>query len=327
MLKSSGVISVFVSLAMLMAASSFFGQKSDTPLSVDVASAATVTMVNTLCETDESPCLANINIDGKIIAMDVEDYIICVVAGEVSPDYSPEALKAQAVAARTYLYRKLDCGGCAHGGDICTSYAHCQAYKSREDMQKEWGSHYDEYYASIYEAVSSTKNLIITYNSKPISALYHSSSVGKTEDCASVFGDDLPYLVSVDTELNESDSDYSKTVVFGKNDFTEKLNSYFNCDIDDISFDIVEKTPSGRVAYVAVDGKSYAGTEIRAALGLRSTDFTYAVSNNSISITTYGYGHGVGMSQHGAQLMALEGCSFEEILLHYYPLTKIEARR
>ncbi len=274
-----------------------------------------------------TPCSKqiNVNINGAVTPMDSEEYIMCVVAGEVSPNYAPEALKAQAVAARTYLYYKMSNGGCANGGDICADYAHCQAFKSNEQMISQWGSKYDIYYSAIKQAVTETSGEIVKYDGMPICALYHSSSVGKTEDCISVFGGNRPYLVSVDSPLEKSDGEYAKTVTFSRSEFIKKINDYFDIDIDKIDVKLGTHTAAGRVATVIIGGQSFKATKLRLALGLRSTDFTFENNGDSITFTTYGYGHGVGMSQHGAQAMAENGSTYKEILTHYYTGTVVEA--
>lgn len=259
-----------------------------------------------------------VNVNGEIIKTDMEEYITCVVAGEVSPTYNVEALKSQAVAARTYLIYKKENGGCAKGGDICTDYKHCQAYKDYSTMQSQWGSKYETYLGAIEKAVSETSGEILTYEDMPICALYHSSSVGRTEDCVSVFGGNRPYLVSVTSPLNTSDSEYTKDVTFSKEEFTEKIKSSFSINIDGFDIKIISYTDAGRVSTVKIGEKTVKATALRTALSLRSTDFTFTVNGDKITFTQKGYGHGVGMSQHGAQSLAESGKNYREILLHYY---------
>ncbi len=275
-------------------------------------------------EDAEKDVTVKVNIDGTLSEMELEEYIVQVVAGEVYPTYEPEALKAQAVAARTYLWYKKTNGGCTKGGDICTDYAHCQAFKSVEKMKSQWGQSFEKYFNAISKAVSDTRGEIITYNSKPICALYHSSSVGATEDCVSVFGGNHPYLVSVSSPMTESDSEYVKTVEFSKEEFLEKINQAFSLKLDKIDISIESYTATGRVATVKIGETTVKATKLRSALGLRSTDFTFENKNDRITFTAKGYGHGVGMSQHGAQLMAKDNASYKEILSHYYSHTKIE---
>lgn len=260
-----------------------------------------------------------VNVNGEIGKMELEDYITCVVAGEVSPTYSEEALKAQAVAARTYLIYKKENGGCTKGGDICTDYKHCQAYKDYTAMQSQWGNKYETYLSAIRNAVDATSGEILTYEDMPICALYHSSSVGRTEDCVSVFGGNRPYLVSVTSPLNSSDSEYTKDVTFTKEEFLSKIrNSFSDINIDGFDIKIISYTDAGRVSTVKIGDKTVKATALRTALSLRSTDFTFKAENGKITFTQRGYGHGVGMSQHGAQSLAESGKNYREILLHYY---------
>ena len=264
-----------------------------------------------------------VNIDGEITEMDMEEYLVSVVAGEVYPSYHNEALKAQAVAARTYLVYKMEKGGCANGGDICTESAHCQAYKSEEDMRSGWGKKYDEYYNKIKTAVYETKGEIILYDDKPINALYHSSSVGQTEDCVAVFGGNYPYLKSVSSTVSKNNSEYEKEVTFTKKEFLEKVKKSFEIDMENIDVKIISHTASGRVSTLKIGEKSVKATALRKCLGLRSTDFTIENEGDKITFIMKGFGHGVGLSQVGAEEMAQEGKTYKEILTHYYTGTEI----
>ena len=261
-------------------------------------------------------------LDGKIEKMSENDYLICVLAGEISPKSNIEALKAQAVAARTYLYNKILHGGCVNGdGDICADYKHCQAFKAIEDMRAGWGASFDEYFNKILLAVEQTESEVILYNQKPINALYHSSSEGKTEDCVSVFGGNYPYLVSVaSTEAVSED----KTVTFSKQEFLQKVNTSFGLSLSKIEIKILSYTNSGRVSTVMLGDKEIKATALRSCLGLRSTDFTFLIDENGITFSTFGYGHGVGMSQAGAKQMAQDGKDYKEILTHYYSGVSID---
>lgn len=272
----------------------------------------------------ESGQTVKVNMGQQITEMDMEEYIINVVAGEVYPTYEPEALKAQAVAARTYLMYKILGGGCANGGDICTESTHCQAYKTNEKMLSQWGENYEKYYTAIKDAVQKTKGEIVKYDNKPICALYHSSSVGKTEDCVSVFGSNHPYLKSVSSIVGEDNSEYSKDMTFTKQEFIEKVNKAFSLELTEISIKIISYTSAGRVSTLKLGEKSVKATALRKALGLRSTDFVFEKTNDEITFTMKGYGHGVGLSQVGAQEMAKAGKTYKEILTHYYTGTTVE---
>lgn len=270
----------------------------------------------------ESSKKINVNHNGNIISMDMEEYLINVVAGEVYPTFLKEAVKAQAVAARTYLVYKMENGGCTGGGDICTLSTHCQAYKTDEDMVSSWGENYKEYYSKIKDAVYSTKGEIITHQNKPICALYHSSSYGKTEDSVAVFGGTQPYLTSVSSPVSEDVKEVSQS--FSKADFLNKVNEAFSLNLNEINIKIISYTSAGRVSTVKLGEKSVKATALRKALGLRSTDFTFEISNEGITFHTKGYGHGVGLSQFGANELAKNGKTYKEILTHYYTGTNIQ---
>ncbi len=264
----------------------------------------------------------NVNHNGNIISMDMEEYLINVVAGEVYPTFLKEAVKAQAGAARTYLVYKMENGGCAGGGDICTMSNHCQAYKTNEDMVKNWGEDYEKYYSKIKDAVYSTKGEIITYQNNPICALYHSSSYGKTEDSVAVFGGTQPYLTSVSSPVSQDIKTVSQS--FLKADFLEKINKAFSLNLTEIKIKIISYTSAGRVSTLKLGEKSVKATALRKALGLRSTDFTFEILNEGITFYTKGYGHGVGLSQFGANELAKNGKTYKEILTHYYTGTNIQ---
>lgn len=264
-----------------------------------------------------------VNIDGEITEMDMEEYLISVVAGEVYPNYHNEALKAQAVAARTYLVYKMQKGGCSKGGDICTESAHCQAYKTKEKMVSGWGENYEEYYNKIKNAVYATEGEIVLYDNEPINALYHSASVGQTEDCVAVFGGSYPYLKSVSSTVSQKNSEYEKEVTFTKKEFLEKIKESFNVDIDKIDIKIISHTSSGRVSTLKIGEKSVKATALRKCLGLRSTDFTFQNEGDKITFVMKGFGHGVGLSQVGAEELAQSGKTYKEILTHYYTDTEV----
>lgn len=270
----------------------------------------------------ETPLKINVFHQEQSVIMDMEDYIIGVVAGEIYLNFSIEAIKAQAVAARTYLIYKMNNGGCAGGGDICTKSNHCQSYKTQEEMQKSWGNDYEKYFNIIKNAVYSTKGEIITYNNEPICALYHSESYGKTEDSISVFGGNEPYLSSVSSPTKETCEPVVET--FSKTEFLNKVNQAFSLNLKEINLKITSYTSSGRVSTLKLGQTSVKATELRKTLSLRSTDFTFEISDESITFYTKGYGHGVGLSQWGANEMAKQGKTYKEILTHYYTGTVIQ---
>ena len=261
-------------------------------------------------------------LDGMITDMPLEEYLIGVVAAEMPASYEPEALKAQAVAARTYTLYKRDHGGCsAHpGADICTNSGHCQAYVTEEEMKKNWGGKKVEYLSKITDAVTSTSGQIIYYNGEEIQVFYHASSGGHTEDSENVYSQALPYLRSVDSEGEEDSSHYYGEITVSVSDFKKKMEAFS----PGLSFDGVPLTgditrfESGRVESIEIGNQSFTGREIREVFSLNSANFTIDRSADGITFHTVGFGHGVGMSQTGANAMAKQGADYIEILTHYF---------
>ncbi len=311
-------VAFFVAFTMLIIGASY-NKNYDSDIIIENISSSPGLQFNEISETQK----IKVNVQGEIKEMDMEEYLISVVAGEVYPSYNIEALKAQAVAARTYLVYKMEKGGCSNGGDICTESAHCQAYKSSEKMLSGWGEKYDEYYNKIKSAVYETKGEIVLYDNKPINALYHSTSVDKTEDCVAVFGGTYPYLKSVSSTVSTNNSEYEKEITFTKKEFLDKIKKSFNVDMDKIDIKIISYTASGRVSTLKLGEKSVKATALRKCLGLRSTDFTFENEGDKITFVMKGFGHGVGLSQVGAQEMAEQGKKYKEILTHYYTDTEI----
>lgn len=250
----------------------------------------------------------------RIEELKVEDYLIGVLAAEMPASFEEEALKAQAVASRTYAMYKI-----LHNEnedyDILTNVTH-QEYISKEEMQKKWNNNYSFYLNKISNAVKETKDEVMFYGNEIIEAFYFSMSNGATEDAQSVFQQELPYIKATTSSWdNESLNNFKVTTTFTKDKFCEslKLGECKTIDIDNINY-----SASHRVNTIMINDKKFLGTEVRSLLILRSTDFEIDVDNNEINITTKGYGHGVGMSQYGANGMAKEGYNYKEILKHYY---------
>lgn len=241
----------------------------------------------------------DVKIDEKL-----ENYVIGVVAGEMPINFPHEALKAQAVAARTYALRQIKTNPDIDYDDIA------QAYISIETMKKRWGNNFDENYEKIRTNVYATAGQILEYNNEPILAAFCSTTNGYTEECRNVWTQDLPYLSSVRSEGDEYSPYFSDSVVLSKSRFNEIFGG--------TDTNIVEKTEAGYVKSVNINGKKYSGSYIRKILGLKSTSFDINCNNDNIIISTKGYGHGVGMSQYGACYMANGGKSYKEILEHYY---------
>lgn len=246
------------------------------------------------------------------INIELEEYIIGVVAGEMPALFELEALKAQAIASRTYLINHLQ------NNKTITDTIDDQVYINKEDMQIKWQDKYDEYYNKISKAVNLTKGLIMYYKNEPIKAYYFSRSNGYTESSLNVFNEQKEYLNIVESPFDE---DNSHTMTISKTELCEKLNISCNS----ISINNIIKDKSNRISKITINNKEFTGIEIRQKLSLRSTDFTFNVLDNNIEIITKGYGHGVGMSQYGANSMAKEGYTYEEILKYYYQNIKIDS--
>lgn len=267
---------------------------------------------------------------GTTYSLPLEEYVLRVTAAEMPASFSLEALKAQAVAARTYTVRKM-ADPCGKGGaDVCTLSSCCQAYKSEAELNEIWGENAEMYFEKLRSAVNATRSLILTYDGEPIEALFHSSSGGMTENASDVFGGDAPYLKSVLSPNEEGSAHYRNTVSFTRKQFASAVNAAIGgAELDEnrleAQLEILERSESGRVKAMRVGSTTITGRELRSALGLNSTAFTIEFGESRVKVTTLGYGHGVGMSQYGADAMAQRGADFEEILLHYYSGAEIES--
>ena len=253
----------------------------------------------------------------EITNINLEDYIIGVVAAEMPASFELEALKAQAVAARTFAMYKKETRNLDY--DLIKGVKD-QAYKDNKTLLAQWKVNFFTNYLKIRQAVEETQGQVLTYNGEVINAFYFSMSNGYTENCELVFAQDLPYLNSVSSKWdNESLNNYSYTINFSKEDFCSSLG--ITCD--SVEIQDITKSDSNRVLTITINNQTFKGTEMRSKLGLRSTDFDIVMNELGVMITTRGYGHGVGMSQYGANGMAKEGYSYEEIVKYYYQNTEI----
>lgn len=253
--------------------------------------------------------------------MDLEEYVRGVVLAEMPASFENEALKAQAVAARTYTLRVLSMGGRHTPGAICIDSYCCQAYISDADFLLETGTSLD--WEKVKQAVEDTAGMVLTYNGKLIDATYFSCSGGRTEDAAAVWGSDVPYLQAVDSPGEEGASVYENEKYFSAAEFAQRLGRILD-GTPDQWFGQVTKTDGNGVATMVIGGITYTGTQLRSLLGLRSTAFTVAADAKGITLITKGYGHRVGMSQYGAEAMAVQGSNYQQILAHYYRGTVID---
>ena len=249
---------------------------------------------------------------GEIKNIELEDYIVGVVAGEMPASFNEEALKAQAIASRTYAMYKIKNSNGTY--DLVTDKTN-QVYITEDKMKNLWQENFDYYFEKIKKAVYDTKDLIMTYNGNVILSMYFARSNGKTEDAISVFGSNEEYLKSVDSPEESLTSE----ITIGKDEFCNKLS--ISCNTINISN--VLKSKTGRINSLNINGRTFKGTEIRTLFDLKSTDFDIII-DSEIKFVTKGYGHGVGMSQYGANKLAQDGKNYEEILKHYYQNINIE---
>lgn len=262
---------------------------------------------------------------GQIEEIKLDEYLYGVVSAEMPANFELEALKAQAVVARTYtIYKIINDGHKHEGANICDNSACCQAWITKEDRLARWEENVRESnWNKIVEAVNSTQGKIITYGGLPINAFFHSNSGGATETTANVWGGTgYPYLQSVETSGEDTYSQYSSEVTLTKQNFIDKIKEkHSNFEIDfaqEDSIKILEYTDGNRVKKIKIGNLEFSGVEVRTLLGLKSANFTVTIEGENIKFQVKGYGHGVGMSQTGADSMAKSGSNYEEIIKHFY---------
>jgi stage II sporulation protein D len=252
----------------------------------------------------------------KVENMPIEDYVAGVIAAEMPANFEMEALKAQALTARTFVVKRMLAGEELPNKANVTDTIDNQVYKSDAELKKLWGKDYDWKMKRIQEAVKATAGQVLTYKGEPITASFFSTSNGYTENSEDYWGSPYPYLRSVDSPWDKDAPKFTFEQTFSVADFQKRLGVQVlnNGTVGKIT----ERTSGQRVKTVDFNGKKLSGKDIREKLNLRSSDFTWKQQGNNIIITTKGFGHGVGMSQYGANGMAKEGKSYKEILAHYY---------
>lgn len=261
---------------------------------------------------------------GEVEEFDMDTYLLGVVCSEMPASYEEEALKAQAVVARTYTVYLIQNGGKHDGADVCDDSNCCEAWITKEARFERWDEDKrEEYWNKIEEAVNSTKGKVIKYNGEIIKAFFHSNSGGKTENVSVVWGGaDLPYLQSVETSGEDAYLQYASELEISKTDFETKIKEKypdFEIDYNDINcIEVKEFTDGNRVKTIKIGNKELSGVEVRTLLGLRSAHFTYEINRDNIKFSVIGYGHGVGMSQTGADSLAKQGYNYEDIIKHFY---------
>ncbi|MBR5285122.1 MAG: stage II sporulation protein D, partial [Clostridia bacterium] len=274
--------------------------------------------------------------EGEVVELDLHTYLCGVVAAEMPASFPEAALEAQAVAARTYSLYQLglyDNGKAIpeshQGAQLCSDYTHCKAYTDLAAKSGDlWGANAAYYRDRITRAVERTDGRIATYEGEPIAAVFHSTSSERTESALAVWGNDTPYLVSVESPGGEASPRWQGEVVLSTAEVKEKLlgkwtDMMLDCEPQEW-FKASERSEAGGIITVAVGGVRVKGTELRTLLGLNSTNFTMKVEGDQICFSTTGYGHGVGMSQYGAKALAEEGKTCDEIIKWYYTGVEVE---
>ncbi|GAB3045050.1 stage II sporulation protein D [Virgibacillus ainsalahensis] len=255
------------------------------------------------------------NTSDTVENVDLESYVAGVVASEMNANFEMEALKAQSLAARTYIVNHVLYQDKEGSFDVTDTVQH-QVYKNEEELKEQWGSDFPEKMNKIKKAVAATEGEIITYNDAPISVAFFSTSNGYTENSEDYWDNELPYLRSVESPWDEASPKFLDQETFSIGEVEKALE----VDLPHETAVAMEltRTESKRVRELGIGGNSFSGREVREKLGLRSSDFTIEQKNEHLIFTTKGYGHGIGMSQYGAEGMAKEGKNYQEIVNYYY---------
>lgn len=267
-------------------------------------------------EIEENKTYITLYRKNNTLTLELEEYIVGVVGAEMPASFNKEALKAQAVLARTYALKSIK------NNTRLTDSSSKQNYKSVDELRSMWNASFDTYYQKVLSAVNETKGMVLTYNGDLIEAVYHSTSNGKTEDAVNVWGNSFPYLVSVESNYDNTNPSFLKDQFISYAEISNKLSMNININTN---FEILSKTSGDRVEVIKINDVSYSGVEVRSLLGLRSADFSIIKNENGVVFQTKGYGHGVGMSQYGANGMAKNGYNYSQILSHYYPKTTLKS--
>ncbi len=270
--------------------------------------------------------------EDRVEQMDMSQYLKEVVGAEMPAEFSDEALKAQAVAARTYLCSKIKNAADApehKGAPVCTDYSHCKAWLRESDRREAWEENKrDEYWSKISHAVEETAGEVITYEGEPISAVFHSTSSGKTENAGDVWQKDVPYLKSVESRGDELSPKFYSEFSCTKEEFCALAESNIdNTDWNYGLFSDIVRSEAGGIMKIKVGGVEIKGTQLRQIFGLRSTNAEISEADGMVTMKVKGYGHGVGMSQYGADFMGSNGSGYKDILKYYYTGVEIERLR
>lgn len=258
----------------------------------------------------------------EILTLSPLEYIKGAVAAEMPMSYHTEAVKAQAVASHSFALHRVEnkLSEFSEGVYLSTSPSSCQGYKSEADRREMWGEQFDTYEKKLTDAVSAVIDDVLLYEDKPILAMFHAVSGGATEACADIFGVSYPYLTSAESASDELSADFLSEKTFTPDEMKTALSPLTSTLSDDPAgwFGAPSRTSSGAVTDIPLGEGSVTGAQLRNALSLPSLNFTVTFSENTFTVRSKGFGHGVGMSQYGADFLARQGSTYEQILLHYY---------
>ncbi len=251
----------------------------------------------------------------ETVKLTMTEYLIGIVSAEISPLYEEEAIKAQIIAAHTYALYKEE------SGEVLTDdFTRHQGYISPAEAKEKWGNKYELYTKKITNCVNEVKDIIITYDGEIILPAFFALCSGKTENSGDIWTENLPYLVSVSSEGDKLSPDLISKKTVSRQEF----EAFTETTLSEIPVFSVECTEAGAVKKLTVDGKTFDGDKVQEAFSLRSNNFSLTYAEDKFTFTVSGYGHGVGMSQYGADFMARQGADYEEILKHYYTGIKLE---
>lgn len=322
-MKSYSMICFFLSLAMILCPL-ISVEKATTTIAQDLFGDSPTGLAQK-SSANETATVKIMSADSKnITEISLREYLIGVVFAEIGPLYNEEAIKAQVIASHTILeYTKSKNGNGLDGADISDSSQTHQSYLTAEEQQKKWGDNYDTYRQKVEKCVDEVLPLVIYYDGSPIAAAFFAVSNGKTENASDVWGGSLPYLVSVNSDYDKSSPSFSSTETVDRESFIETVAENGGTNAELLIGEIT-RTETGMIKSVTLCGKAFKGTEVRKLFSLKSSTFTVEEKDSNIIFTVSGYGHGVGMSQYGANYMASQGFTYKEILNHYYPNTEIK---
>lgn len=321
-MKSYSVICFFLALAMILFPLVSVEKATDV-ISKELFTEEETEITEITEETEQEISTVKVmNASSKnITEMSLREYLIGVVAEEINPAYHEEAIKAQVVAAHTKLeYTKLHKTDNLEDADITDSAATHQGYLTDDEQKEKWGDKYKSYREKIENCVDEVLNVTMEYENEPINAVFHAISNGQTENASDVWGGEYPYLVSVQSAGDKLSPAYRSEVTVTSEEFMKRVTEK-GADLGEKPENWVEKstyTDTGMVKSITIGGKSFKGTEIRTLFGLKSSTFAIKYDDGNFVFTVNGYGHGVGMSQYGADYMARQGFTYNEILKHYY---------